>query len=390
MKIITKYILKQMLLGFVLITTGLLMIVWLSQSLRLLDMLLNSKASVLLFIRLTLLMVPGYLSVISPLALFAVTLFIYNRMIADRELIILRAAGMSPLQLAKPVLFLGTIFTIIGFYITLVVVPKSTSDFRELRWKIQNDVSHLLLQEGEFNDVTFGITVYLRKRKDDGTLEGIILHDQRNRQTRVTLLAEEGAITYRDGVPQISMINGSRQEVAQKTGRFSILYFDFYNLDFSSVNNKTFDRLKNPGELSLRDLFSVTTAEVFTEKNVRKFRVEAHKRLSQPFYNLSFMLVAAVGLLTGSFNRRGHNKRVIFTVLAMAALQISTLGAENLSIRSFVFVPLMYILAILPSIVCLYILKIAGTISFKHFKNGYNKMKELTTRLSKKGSATKK
>lgn len=165
MKIVTKYILKQMLLSFVLVTTGLLMIVWLSQSLRLLDMLLNSKASVWLFIRMTMLMVPGYLSTISPLALFAVALFTYNRMIADRELIILRAAGMSPLQLAKPVFILGTAFTLIGFYISLVVVPNAVTGFRELRWKIQNDVSHLLLQEGEFNDVSFGITVYIRKKK---------------------------------------------------------------------------------------------------------------------------------------------------------------------------------------------------------------------------------
>ena len=68
MKIITQYILKQMLFGFVLITSGLLMIVWLSQSLRLFEMLLNSKVSVWLFVRLTLTLVPSYLSIISPIA----------------------------------------------------------------------------------------------------------------------------------------------------------------------------------------------------------------------------------------------------------------------------------------------------------------------------------
>ncbi len=382
MKIITKYILKQMILGFVLITTGLLMIVWLSQSLRLLDMLLNSKASVWLFIQMTLLMVPGYLSVISPLALFAVTLFTYNRMITDRELTILRAAGMSPLQLARPIIALGIIFTLIGFYISLVIVPKSVADFRELRWKIQNDVSHLLLQEGEFTDVTFGITVYIRNRNDDGTLEGVILHDQRNRETRVTLLAEKGAITYRNGIPQISMFNGSRQEVAQKTGRFSILFFDFYNLDFSSVNDQKFDRLKNPGELSLQDLLTVTKEDVLTDKNVRRFRVEAYKRLTQPFYNLSFMLIAAVGMLTGTFNRRGHSRRVIATVLSMVLMQVLMLSSENLSIRSLAFVPLMYIVAVGPIFICLYILKNAGTFSLKPLKNGFEKLVRLKERFS--------
>ena len=359
-----------MLLSFVLVTTGLLMIVWLSQSLRLLDMLLNSKASVWLFIRMTMLMVPGYLSTISPLALFAVALFTYNRMIADRELIILRAAGMSPLQLAKPVFILGTAFTLIGFYISLVVVPNAVTGFRELRWKIQNDVSHLLLQEGEFNDVSFGITVYIRKKNDDNTLEGIILNDQRKRNSRVTLLAEKGAVTYRNGVPQISMFNGSRQEFAQKTGRFSILYFDFYNLDFSTLNKQTFGRLKNRAEMGLFELLNITVKDVFTEKNVREYKVEAYKRLAQPFYNLSFMLIAAVGLLTGSFNRRGHSKRVIWTVIVMAALQIASLGAENLSVRSLSFVPLIYFFAVAPIFICIYILKNAGSFSFERLKKG--------------------
>ena len=129
-----------MLFGFVLITSGLLMIVWLSQSLRLFDMLLNSKVSIWLFVRLTMMLIPGYLAIISPIALFAVALFTYNRLITDRELIILRAAGMSPMQLAKPVFTIGVLFTILGFYISLVLVPHAVADFRELRWKVQHDV----------------------------------------------------------------------------------------------------------------------------------------------------------------------------------------------------------------------------------------------------------
>ena len=234
MKIITQYILKQMLFGFVLITSGLLMIVWLSQSLRLFEMLLNSKVSVWLFVRLTLTLVPSYLSIISPIALFAVTLFTYNRLIADRELIVLRAAGLSPMQLARPVFVVGTLFTILGFYISLVLVPAATADFRSLRWKIQHDVSHLLVQEGEFNEVGRGITVYIKSKAPDGALEGIILHDGHSPKSEMILLAEKGTIAYHNGVPQISMLNGSRQEIVAKSGRFSILDFDSYTMDVLS------------------------------------------------------------------------------------------------------------------------------------------------------------
>ena len=373
MKIVTQYILKQMLFGFVLITAGLLMIVWLSQSLRLFDMLLNSKVSVWLFIRLTMMLIPGYLAIISPIALFAVALFTYNRLITDRELVILRAAGMSPLQLAKPVIAIGFLFTLLGFYISLILVPQAVANFRELRWKIQHDVSHLLIQEGEFNDVSNGVTVYIRSKNDDGSLEGILLHDQHSPAAQVTLLAEKGTIVYRDGIPQISMKNGSRQEVSNKTGRFSILYFDYYSMDFVSNREKAANRFKNPGERSLNELFSTPREALPNLKTFHRFRLEGFKRLSLPFFNLSFMMIAAAGLLTGSFNRRGHNKRIVATVLIMAGVQIAELGVENLCLRNLYFIPLLYVLSISPTLICLYILKHSGEFRFagmKKFRDG--------------------
>lgn len=378
-----------MLFGFILITAGLLMIVWLSQSLRLFDMLLNSKVSVWLFIQLTMMLIPGYLAIISPIALFAVALFTYNRLITDRELIILRAAGMSPLQLAKPVIVIGILFTFLGFYISLSLVPHAIANFRELRWKIQHDVSHLLIQEGEFNDISNGITVYIRSKNEDGSLEGIILHDQHAPESQVTLLAEKGTIVYRDGIPQISMKNGSRQEVANKTGRFSILYFDYYNMDFVSNREKAANRFKNPGERSLKELFFTPRDALPNLKTYHRFRMEGFKRLSLPFYNLSFMLIAAAGLLTGSFNRRGHNKRIVVTVLIMAGVQIAELGVESLCMRNLNFIPLLYVLSISPAFICLYILKNSGQFKFERLKTFYKKCAVFSHRLVRKGSDLK-
>lgn len=378
-----------MLFGFLLITSGLLMIVWLSQSLRLFDMLLNSKVSIWLFVRLTMMLIPSYLAIISPIALFAVALFTYNRLITDRELIILRAAGMSPMQLAKPVLTIGILFTLIGFYISLILVPHAVANFREMRWKVQHDVSHLLIQEGEFNDITDGITVYIRNKNGDGSLEGIILHDQHNPDSQVTLLAEKGNIVYKDGVPQISMKNGSRQEVSNKTGRFSILYFDYYNLDFVSNKDKSASRFKNPAERSLKELLTTPRNQLPNDKTYHRFRMEGFKRLSMPFYNLSFMLIAAAGLLTGNFNRRGHNKRIIVTVLIMAGVQIAALGVENLCMKNLYFVPLLYVLAIAPIFICLYVLKHAGEFKFTKMKLFAERANAFVKKLMEKRSPSK-
>lgn len=314
-------------------------------------------------------LVPSYLSIISPIALFAVTLFTYNRLIADRELIIMRATGLSPLQLAKPVILIGTLFTIFGFYISMVLVPAAVTDFREMRWKIQHDVSHLLIQEGEFNDVVKGVTVYIRAKNGDGTLDGIILSDRHSPNSDILLLAKSGRIVYRDGVPQISMTEGSRQETSPKTNRFSILYFDTYEMDFFSSKEKKAERYKNPGERSMRELLTTPESALPSKKIYQRFRLEAFRRLSLPFFNLSLMLIAATGLLTGTFNRRGHAKRITMTILTMAAVEIANLNAENMTMRNVAFAPLLFIVSISPIPVCLYILKNAGTFDFAKIKS---------------------
>ena len=220
-------------------------------------------------------------------------------------------------------------------------------------------------------------------------MEGIILHDQHSEDSRVTLLAEKGSIVYLDGVPQISMKNGSRQEVSNKTGRFSILYFDYYNLDFFSNKNKSNSRFKNPAERSLKELFTTPRDKLPNDKTYHRFRMEGFKRLAMPFYNLSFMLIAAAGLLTGNFNRRGHNKRIIVTVLIMAGVQIAALGVENLCMRNLYFVPLIYILAIAPIFVCLYVLKHSGEFKFTRLKNFQAACKAFLQKLLQKKKASK-
>ena len=180
------------------------------------------------------------------------------------------------------------------------------------------------------------------------------------------------------------MKNGSRQEVSNKTGRFSILYFDYYNMDFVSSKEKTANRMKNPGERTLKELFFTPREQLFFPKMFNRFRLEGFKRLSLPFFNLSFMLIAATGLLTGTFNRRGHNKRIIVTVLIMAGVQIAELGVENLCLRNLYFVPVLYFLSISPIFICLYVLKHSGEFKFSGLKNLCSKCVSMIKRLTGK------
>ena len=81
MKTINWYIIKQLLLGFVLMAVGMTALIWLSQSLRFIDWIINKGVSVSLFIELTLLVLPNFIAVITPLAFFIVLMFVYQRLL---------------------------------------------------------------------------------------------------------------------------------------------------------------------------------------------------------------------------------------------------------------------------------------------------------------------
>ena len=80
---ITRYILRQIAAGTVLVSLALAGVVWLTQSLQFLQFIINKGLAIAAWLKLTMLLLPWFLSVILPAALFLVTIFVYNKLIVD-------------------------------------------------------------------------------------------------------------------------------------------------------------------------------------------------------------------------------------------------------------------------------------------------------------------
>lgn len=352
MKRLTRYVFTQLFLGMILVTLALTAVVWLTQSLRFVEMIVNRGLSAGTFLYLTMLLLPNFIALILPVAMFAVVLFIYNRMIMDRELVVMRAAGLGPFSLSKPAIILAFCVMCTGYLLNLYLVPESYRMFRALQWDIRYNFSHILLQEGTFNTVSNGVTVYVRERTADGQLLGILAHDTRKPERPMTLMAERGAMVKTDDGARVLMTKGNRQEVNKKTNQMSVLYFDRYVFDLNPSGGKTTNiRHREARERSLDDLFNI-----HLDKNISdhgKYIMEAHKRLAHPLLAVSLALIALSVLLTGPFTRRTQSRRVVFAIVVAVVLQGSLLGIENLAAKNLKLVPLVYALCILPGILSL-------------------------------------
>src|SRR5580658_7912463 len=104
-----RYILRQCLNLMLLVTGALTAAVWLAQSLRLVDLIVNRGLSAEVFLYLATLIMPRFFYVVLPIGAFIAVLFVFNRLINESELVVMRAAGLGPFALAKPVLVLSVI-----------------------------------------------------------------------------------------------------------------------------------------------------------------------------------------------------------------------------------------------------------------------------------------
>ena len=352
---ITRYILAQLIMATIFVTLALTFAIWLTQSLRLIDYIVNRGLPASTFLTFVGLLLPSFLGVVLPVACFVAVLFVYHKLAMDSEMVVMRAAGLSPLQLARPAIVLAILVTVVVYAISLYFLPVSFRDFKDLQNAFRNDLSTVLLQEGVFTTLSDDITVYVRERSADGELRGILVHDNRDPEKPVTMMAERGALVASETSPRVVMENGNRQQVDRETGRFSLLYFDRYTVELSEFGQAVQSRWREPKERFLDEL-------LFPNDDPRDQRyrleliAEGHQRLVGPLYTIVFALIGMAALLSGEFNRRGQMRRVLSAIACVAALEGVSLALHDLASRSPIAVPAMYGAVLLAAALSLYVL----------------------------------
>jgi lipopolysaccharide export system permease protein len=347
------YIFRQVLLALLVATGGLTALIWLTQSLRFIDLVVNRGLSLLVFLQLTSLLIPSFVAVILPITTYVVIQFVYQRMASDRELTVMRAAGLSPWALARPALLVALLATAVGYGLSIWAVPASLSNFKQYQWEIRNRLAAFLLQDGVFTPLSEKLTVYVRSRDKDGTLHGILVDDARDPTAHATILAESGRLLDGAKGPRVRLLDGSRQEIDHQSGRLNMLTFRQNEIDLTEATKDDSARPADMSEVPLTDLLN---PHPYFERDRPKWIAEAHKRMTAPLTTLSYAMVGLFSALGGIFRRHGGIARPLATVGAMVGLLALGLAFGTLAARDNDLVFLLWLHATAPGIVCTWLL----------------------------------
>lgn len=368
MKRITHYLLRTLLLAMIVVTLAVTAAVWLTQSLRYVDVVVENGAPLHMFVWLALLTLPVFLSLALPIALFVAILFTYNRFTQDAELIAMRACGMSPRALARPAIILALVSVGICYALTLWIQPAARRELKQMQYFVQSQFSAALLREGTFNDLGNRMTVYVAQRHHNAELTGILIYDGRNVAKPMTIRAARGQLVQGERVPQVVVHDGIQQEYNRETHQLSELTFDSYAVSLDSLIPEKSPRASSPGEYTTSALIQEVLSPSAqngddSAKRQQRFARELHQRLVTPLLALAFALIASLGLLTGAFNRRGQAKRIAGAVILAALLQAAAMGLSQIAGSSALLALPFYLIVLAPIVLGLLALIRSGQIT---------------------------
>jgi lipopolysaccharide export system permease protein len=338
-----RYIFRQALVAFVAGLFILTLVVWITQVLRQLDLVTNSGQTIALFFLMTSLGVPVLLALIAPIALFIAVMQTLNKLNGDSELIVMAAAGVSPVRLARPLLVLTAMVMVLVGSLSLWLTPSSIRHFRLLLTQVQANLLTAIVRPGQFTQADRGLTFHIRDRAPGGVLLGIVVSDTRDNAVHMTYVAERGVISEQPQGTFFVLENGNLQRREMKDGNTSIVVFERYAFDLSQLTQAA-ETIYRPSERYTSELMNPNPADPMLERWQGRFRQELHDRFAAPLYPLAMMCIAFAMLGHARTTRQSRGTAIAGAIAAMAAVRGLGFAVSGMVAARPAAVPLVYLI----------------------------------------------
>ena len=334
MRSLDRYILRQCLTPLVMILVVVTTIVWMTQTLQRVDILVEYGQGFGVFGYLSILIIPSLLAVIIPFAVFGATVYALYRMHTDSEIAVMFAAGVGRARIAAPLLLVTFIGALVTFYVNADLMPRSYRILKERIADIRADFASSLIRSGEFANVVDGFTIYVEEARPGGQFVGLLINDHRNGENPETYMAERAVLQETDNGPVMFLRDGNIQRVAQYTGDVSIIRFEEWAINIGNLQQGPREFYLEETERYLGELFNPDLTKPYDRNFTGKLIAEGHARVAAPIYTFAYVFAGLYALIGGAYSRRGYFIRVAAASAAIFALRVAGFLAQGFAEQS--------------------------------------------------------
>ena len=318
-----SYIFWRAFRAFFLALTVLIGIVWITQALEQLELITAKGQSLVIFLKITWLVLPKFVSFIAPIAVLIAAIYTLNSLNNDSELVIVTNSGAPPFAILKPLLILATLVALVDSAVAHYFSPDARREIRVFFTEINSDLISSVIKPGEFASIDQGITFYVGARDANSIFNDVVVNDNREEDQTLTYLAKHGAITRTTEGTFFVLQDGTIHRRTKERDAISIIDYSSYAFDLSTFERHVPNelRFKKPSENFTPYLFEIDGKNESFVKSPGKFYAELHNRFAVPFYSIAYVMLVFFFLGTAQSNRQGRGFAVLSVLLVVLALR---------------------------------------------------------------------
>lgn len=333
MNILTRYLLKELLVPLVVWVGLLFLLLFVMQFLRGTDVLLGSAVTGTDLLRLIFYLSPHFLVMALPIGLLLAILLGLGRLAEDRELTAMQALGVGPLQVVAAPLVLGAALGGVMALLAFTAEPWGLASVRSLVNEVikKNVVGDV--KSGVFYEDLTQLTLYAEKvdrAKQEWT--HVLLHDGRDPASPLLVLARTGRVnaTELDEALKLELAEGWVHRAQGGGPEYATVSFEEGSLNVGigdSLSRK--NRFRSPKEeMTPLELRRAAIDAAGAGENPVVWWVAYWTRVAQAVTPLAFALVGAP--LAMRRRESGRSRGFLFTIIAYVSFFVVSRLFDNM------------------------------------------------------------
>ena len=339
---------------FLYIAISISLIVWVIQAVNFLDIVSEDGHSFRVYFLYTVLNLPKIFSRILPFIFFISLFYIIVKYENNNELIIFWTTGIKKIEFVNTIIKLSLIYLLFQLFLTSYLVPKSQDAARSYIRSSNIDFFSGLIKEKKFIDPVSGLTIFVNKKKQDGSFEKIFLKDKSTTKKYQIIYAEKGKIVSNDNINFLVLNKG--KIINNDGGNSTVFNFEKteFNLSKYTTKTTTFPKIQEiNSDILFNCIYSLkknlVRNELFdeyfacNEKNSKNMKQELFKRIIIPFYLPLISLIAAM-LIMQSKDHYSYNRfRILLFIIGTLSIIFSEISVRYSSISELTTVAFMIV-----------------------------------------------
>jgi lipopolysaccharide export system permease protein len=321
--LLDRYIFTELLSPFGLSLGALCFVMLTRELLRLIELLVSKGVGLWSVLKVIAMLLPSGLVLTLPIAGLIASITAFGRLSYDKELVAMRAAGLSLFRLSQPVF----LFALAVFGLTLVLSqwgqPWSSLNLKKVALNLLKDQLVLALERGAFNEPIPHMVIYVPDAVDGRPTKGIFVSDERTAQEPRIIVAEEYAVFIDQTNNQVALrlVNGVIHSHPDQIDQYRLVSFTNYDIKLS-LNQSSYAAVEE--RPTYEQIMTMIRQGGDKDSTGLRRLMEYYKDLAFPTASLVFCLLGVpVGIVSKRSGRIGGFAVGVLIIIVFYVLNVA-------------------------------------------------------------------